>query len=171
MQLQPSNCITTTKATAHFTRWWTPLRGWVVIHTVSHRPLHVLVDSIAMALTQSSSAPSGHRSLQVLVDSIAGVLVDSIAGVDVDLRRGLYSQMVLAGGSTLFRGFGERLLRELRGIVPADVKIHISAPHERRFSTWIGGSILASLDSFKHIWVTQQQYKEEGPRILSRHMF
>jgi len=56
----------------------------------------------------------------------------------MDLRRTLYQNVVLSGGSTLFRGFGDRLLTELKRVAPKEVKIKISAPRERLYSTWIG---------------------------------
>eukprot|EP00624_Nannochloropsis_granulata_P004773 evm.model.NODE_33880_length_9695_cov_19.565859.5 len=58
---------------------------------------------------------------------------------DLDLRKAFFSQIVLAGGSTLFPGYGDRLLNEIRKLAPRDVKIRISAPPERKYSTWIGG--------------------------------
>lgn len=77
------------------------------------------------------------------------ILVKSVMRTDIDLRRVLFSQMVLAGGSTMFPGFGDRLLNEVRkhSLSPKDMKIRIAAPPERLFSTWIGGSILASLST------------------------
>ena len=55
-------------------------------------------------------------------------------------RKLLYSQIVLSGGSTLFKGFGERLLLEVRKhrLAPRDTKIRIAAPPERLYTTWIG---------------------------------
>ncbi|CDJ38972.1 actin, putative [Eimeria tenella] len=96
------------------------------------------------------------------------LVVNSISRADLDLRRTLFSQIVLAGGSTYFHGFGDRLLNEIRKAAPKDIKIRISAPPERKFSTWIGGSILASLSSFKKMWVPRQEYEECGPSILHR---
>ena len=60
----------------------------------------------------------------------------------MDLRKVLFSNIVLSGGSTLFKGFGDRLLSEVKKLAPKDIKIRISAPQERLYSTWIGGSIL-----------------------------
>ncbi|OEH79227.1 actin-related protein arp1 [Cyclospora cayetanensis] len=70
--------------------------------------------------------------------------------------------------STYFHGFGDRLLNEVRKIAPKDIKIRISAPPERKISTWIGGSILASLSTFKKMWVAKQEYEESGASILHR---
>ena len=76
--------------------------------------------------------------------------------------------MVLAGGSTLFPGFGDRLLNEVRKLSPKDVKIRIAAPPERIFSTWIGGSILASLGSFQQLWMSKAEYEEQGAQGILR---
>lgn len=96
-------------------------------------------------------------------------LVQSVMRADIDIRRTLFSQIVLSGGSTLFKGFGDRLLNELRRhpISPKETKIRIAAPPERLFSTWIGGSILASLATFKSMWITKEDFQEQGTRILS----
>ncbi|CAF2192352.1 unnamed protein product [Rotaria magnacalcarata] len=96
------------------------------------------------------------------------ILSGSIRRSDMDVRRILYQNIVLSGGSTLFRGFGDRLLSELKRIAPKEVKIKISAPRERLYSTWIGGSILASLDTFKKIWVTKREYDAEGARMTDK---
>jgi centractin len=87
---------------------------------------------------------------------------------DIDLRKTLLSQIVLAGGSTMFNGFGERLLYEIRKhhLTPKESKIRIAAPPERMISTWIGGSILASLSTFKSMWISKKDYLEHGNRIL-----
>ncbi|KAG7218119.1 hypothetical protein INR49_010973 [Caranx melampygus] len=61
------------------------------------------------------------------------VLAYAIQKSDMDLRRTLFSTIVLCGGSTLIKGFGERLLTEVKKLAPKDVKIKISAP--RRGST------------------------------------
>jgi len=82
------------------------------------------------------------------------VIVDSINRADLDLRKSLYSNVVLSGGSTLCRGFGERLLSEVKKLALKDIKIKIYAPPERKYSTWIGGSILASLSTFKKVTFT-----------------
>lgn len=95
------------------------------------------------------------------------VVVDSINRVDLDLRKSLFSNIVLSGGSTLCKGshhlivshhllieslgFGDRLLNEVKKLALKDVKIKIYAPPERKYSTWIGGSILAGLSTFKKV--------------------
>lgn len=104
-------------------------------------------------------------------EGIHEVLTYAIQRSDMDLRRVLYSNIVLSGGSTLFKGFGDRLLSEVKKITPKDIKIRISAPQERLYSTWIGGSILASLDTFKKMWVSKREYNEEGFKAIHRKTF
>lgn len=108
----------------------------------------------------------------------------AIAKTDLDLRPTLYQNIILSGGNTLLRNFGDRLLSELKlqqsssshfnsvwnkqiGPTTYDtkMKVKIYAPPERKYSTWIGGSILAGLSTFKKMWVTSQEY-EENPDVI-----
>lgn len=79
------------------------------------------------------------------------IVVDSISRTDLDLRKALYSNIVLSGGSTLTKGFGDRLLTEVQKLAVKDMRIKIFAPPERKYSTWIGGSILAGLSTFRKV--------------------
>jgi len=98
-------------------------------------------------------------------------LVNSISKCDMDIRRSLFSDIILAGGSTMFDGFGDRLLSEVRKLAPRDTKIKIWAPPDRVLSTWLGGSILASLATFRNMWVTRKEYNDAGKSALERKMF
>eukprot|EP00727_Mastigamoeba_balamuthi_P007415 m51a1_g3294 putative alpha-centractin (376) ;mRNA; f:282857-284493 len=95
----------------------------------------------------------------------------AIAKSDVDLRTSLWSNILLSGGSTLFPNFGKRLLNELKSLAPKDTKIRIVAPPERVLSAWIGGSLIASLNSFKKLWVSKQEYEEKGAGVLHQKVF
>ncbi|MEM1511856.1 MAG: actin family protein [Candidatus Jordarchaeales archaeon] len=96
------------------------------------------------------------------------VIVDAVRKCDVDLRRELYGNIVLSGGSTMFPGLRERLHKELSELVPENVEIKIIAPPERQYSVWIGGSILASLRTFQKMWVTRKEYQEGGAAVIHR---
>ena len=69
----------------------------------------------------------------------------------MDLRTALFGNIVLSGGSTLTKGFGDRLLHEVQRLAVKDMRIKIFAPPERKYSTWIGGSILAGLSTFRKV--------------------
>ncbi|KII96192.1 hypothetical protein PLICRDRAFT_170764 [Plicaturopsis crispa FD-325 SS-3] len=92
----------------------------------------------------------------------------SITKCDPDIRRSLLSHIVLAGGNTLFPGMADRMQREITAIVKSSAKVKIVAPPERRYSVWIGGSILASLSTFQNMWATKQEYAESGSGICHR---
>jgi centractin len=99
------------------------------------------------------------------------VLHTAIRKSDLDLRKALYGNIVLSGGSTLIRGFGDRLLQEIKVLAPKDNKVRIAAPQERLYSTWIGGSILASLETFRRMWISKKEYQAEGLRVVHRKTF
>jgi len=72
---------------------------------------------------------------------------------------------------SIFQGFGDRLLAEVKRLAPRDVKVRMAAPQERLYSTWIGGSILASLDTFRQMWISKREWDEEGARAIHRKTF
>ena len=96
---------------------------------------------------------------------------NSIMKCDFDIRKHLYANTVLTGGSTLFPGMADRMLKEMSVLAPPTMKIKIIAPPERKYSVWIGGSILTSLSSFKHMWMTKKEYEDSGPSIVHRKCF
>jgi len=96
---------------------------------------------------------------------------ESIMKCDVDIRRDLFQNVVLSGGTTMFAGIGERMTRELTALAPSTVKIKVVAPPERKYSVWIGGSILSSLSTFQQMWITKEEYDEAGPSIVHRKCF
>jgi len=75
---------------------------------------------------------------------------------DIDVRKDLYENMVMSGGTTMYPGMPERLTKEMVNLAPSKVKININAPAERKFSVWIGGSILSSLSTFSTMWIEKE---------------
>uniref|UniRef100_UPI00398E86BA actin, cytoplasmic 1-like isoform X1 n=1 Tax=Pristiophorus japonicus TaxID=55135 RepID=UPI00398E86BA len=95
----------------------------------------------------------------------------SILKCDIDLRKCFHSNVLLSGGSTLFPGLDERLLKELQLLAPAGVPVKVIAPPERKYSVWIGASILTCLTSFQEMWITASEYLEMGPCVVHRKCF
>lgn len=95
----------------------------------------------------------------------------SIIKCDMDIRRELYENIVLSGGTTMFPGVVDRVSKELSALAPSTVKVKVLAPPIRRISVWFGGSILASLPSFQQMWITKAEYEENGPTIVHRKCF
>jgi len=98
-------------------------------------------------------------------------IFDSIERCDVDIRKDLYANTVLSGGTTMFPGIADRMEKEMTALAPPTTKIKIIAPPERKYSTWIGGSILASLSTFPQMWINKHEYDEIGPSIVHRKCF
>ncbi|XP_071130531.1 actin, cytoplasmic 1-like isoform X2 [Mytilus edulis] len=96
---------------------------------------------------------------------------NSIMKCDVDIRKDLYANIVLSGGSTMYPGIDDRMQKEITTLAPSTMKIKIIAPPERKYSVWIGGSILASLSTFQQMWISKQEYDEAGPSIVHRKCF
>ena len=68
---------------------------------------------------------------------------NSIMKCDVDIRKDLYGNIVLSGGTSMYPGINTRLEKEMIQLAPPTMKIKVIAPPERKYSVWIGGSILA----------------------------
>jgi actin beta/gamma 1 len=102
---------------------------------------------------------------------IHDITFQSIMKCDVDIRRDLWSNVVLSGGTTMFAGIGERMAKELTALAPPTMRVKVVAPPERKYSVWIGGSILASLTTFQQMWISKEEYDESGPTIVHRKCF
>ena len=98
-------------------------------------------------------------------------LYSSIMKCDVDVRKDLYANTVLSGGSTMFTGCAERIEKDMVSFAPGTMQCKIVATPERKYSVWIGGSILASLSSFQEMWITRAEYDEIGSSIVHRKCF
>jgi len=92
----------------------------------------------------------------------------SIMKCDVDIRKDLYGNVVMSGGTTMYQGIPERVQKEIKALAPDSMTIKIIAPPERKYSVWIGGSILSSLSTFEEMWIKKEEYDEAGPSIVHR---
>jgi len=101
-------------------------------------------------------------------EGIHQLTFQSIMKCDVDIRKDLYANIVMSGGTTMFPSIADRMNKEITNLAPSTMTIKIVAPPERKYSVWIGGSILASLSTFEEMWVTKEEYDESGPSIVHR---
>lgn len=108
-------------------------------------------------------------------------VVDSVIQTSpIDVRRGLYKNIVLSGGSTMFRDFGRRLQRDIKHIVDARIRaseqlsgarsggldVGVITHKKQRNAVWFGGSLLAQTAEFKSYCHTKADYEERGPGIV-----
>lgn len=109
------------------------------------------------------------------------VVVDQVVqSSPMDVRKGLYKNIVLSGGSTMFRDFGRRLQRDIKHLVDAriqkseqlsgskssGVEVQVISHKRQRNAVWFGGSLLAQTPEFKSYCYTKQDYDEYGPGIV-----
>ncbi|CAE6426658.1 unnamed protein product [Rhizoctonia solani] len=119
--------------------------------------------------------------LTPLPEVVDGVIQQS----PIDVRRGLYKNIVLSGGSTMFEHFGQRLKRDLKQLVDrrisasevasgslqrsSGMEVNVISHKRQRYAVWYGGSLLASLPDFYNSCHTKAQYEEIGPSIARRY--
>lgn len=106
--------------------------------------------------------------LNLDVAGIDQAIYSSIMKCSARLQDELCNNIILAGGTTIFPGLAERLEKELRTLLPSGQSIKIVAPSERKYSSWLGGSIMASLTTFQAMWKFKQDYDECGPSLVHR---
>ena len=116
---------------------------------------------------------------------LPNVVDESILAAPIDYRRRLYSNIVLSGGSTMFKNFHRRLKKDIKNLVQErleanhirmgldpkaapDLKVEVVNHDMQRYAVWFGGSFLSSMPEFHTFCHTKAQYEEEGPRI-ARH--
>ena len=103
--------------------------------------------------------------------SIQELVLECINNSDVDVRKDLWGNLALSGGSSMFTSMRERVEGALFDHAPQNVRTKVIASMnsvERRFATWIGGSILASLGSFQQLWMSKQEYEEHGASLIGK---
>nr|XP_027071105.1 actin-related protein 4-like isoform X1 [Coffea arabica]XP_027071107.1 actin-related protein 4-like [Coffea arabica] len=116
----------------------------------------------------------GMENFAETVSSVRGLpqmVLESINKCDVDIRRELFSSILLAGGTASMQQLKERLEKDLLEESPQAARVKVLASGnatERRFSVWIGGSILASLGSFQQMWFSKSEFEEHGASYVQR---
>lgn len=96
---------------------------------------------------------------------------NSIMTCDLDVRKDLYANIILSGGTTMFSGFGERLYKEIKALAPQTMKVKVIAGPDRKYAVWRGGSTLSTLSTFAGMWVTRSDYDEFGETVVHRKCF
>lgn len=131
----------------------------------------IMVGSERFRVPECLFKPSMARPDLADLPGIQVMAWNAIQACDVDIRKDLFSNIVLSGGSSCFPGLAERLQVELQGVAPSSMVVKVIAPQERKYSAWIGGSILASLSALESMCITRRDYDETGPSIVSKKCF
>jgi len=102
--------------------------------------------------------------------NIAAGLVGTIQKCEADIRKGLTNNVVLCGGTAMLPNITARLYAEIQKEAPAMEPTIVAQP-ERKYTVWIGGSILSSLSTFAAMWVTKEDFEESGAGVVHRKCF
>ena len=98
---------------------------------------------------------------------VGELIYKSYFSIDTEIRNSLFENIVLVGGNTLFNNFPERLCNNIKSFGGNSVDFKVHAPAERKYTPWIGGSILSCLTPFEGMWVTKKEYEEHGADIIN----
>ena len=101
-------------------------------------------------------------------EGVHKLMYQSIMKCDMEIRRDLYSNIVLSGGTTMFPNFDVRLTEEMTAVAPDFIKVNVVAQPERKYLAWIGGSIWSSLSTFQEMCISKDEYDDNGPGIVHR---
>lgn len=92
----------------------------------------------------------------------------SITECDLDVRKDLYENIILSGGSTMYEGLPDRIEQDVDRLCPQQGVVKVIATKDRYYSVWTGGSTLSSLSTFESQWITKEEYEENGAEIVHR---
>lgn len=90
----------------------------------------------------------------------------SIMKCDIDVRRDLFGNIILSGGTTMFPGFVDRVRAEIARLTPPTVRRKVIAPSDRKDTVWRGASLVATLISFQDESISRKEYDEFGPAVV-----
>ena len=101
-------------------------------------------------------------------ENIAEYCNKCIKSCDDDQRNDLYSNIILFGGNTMFKGFAERFAEEIKKLAGYKYEevVNVTAPYEKNLAALKGGCVLSSLSEFEKQWITKNEYEEWGPYIV-----
>ena len=118
------------------------------------------------------------KSTELLFDpSLADIQLDgihlhsysSIMKCNKNIQEDLFLNVVLAGGSTMFKDMETRIQNDLKKLLAdnnqPDYKVNMIHSVERDVAAWVGGSILAGQSTFQS-WISKDKYEEEGPGVI-----
>lgn len=110
--------------------------------------------------------------------------------MEAELRKELFQNIILTGGSSCFENMPNRLEREVvnslssfqmplsatsnggsaSGTLVGNLRVKVISAHaqERKIGAFLGGSILASLGSFHEMWMSKAEYAEHGAALIHK---
>ncbi|VDN39433.1 unnamed protein product, partial [Gongylonema pulchrum] len=153
--------------------------GYVIGSCIKHIPIAgrditYFIQQLLREREHSFANPDFTVPISELVDTV-------IQQCPIDVRRGLYENIVLSGGSTMFKDFARRMQRDIKRIsnarlamseelssgqlTPKPINVQVVSHKMQRYAVWFGGSVLADTPEFYEAAHTKAEYMEKGPSI------
>jgi actin-related protein len=108
------------------------------------------------------AANAEHNKIDIPLVGVHQLCMDSIMKCDKHLRPDLFRNIVLAGGTTMLKGFSERIKAEMQMLTDDRLDLFVEADSQRKYASWIGASMYASLPTFHHIKYTFNEYRVDS---------
>jgi len=102
------------------------------------------------------------------IPGVHEIIFESIKKCENEVRREMYSNIILAGGNTMVNNFYNRINKELTVLAPNSLKTKITSNSDRNCLVWMGGAVVSSLTTFQSMWITRSDYDENGPSVVHR---
>lgn len=109
--------------------------------------------------------PSTAGNHDITVGGVSNLTFQTVTACDKTLQSDLFSNIVIAGGTSMFPGFAQRLEADITAYSLAS-KVQVIPDSQRKFASWIGGSMFGSLDTFRDVQITKAEWEENGARIV-----
>ena len=131
-------------------------------------------DSVVRLSTERYTIPEAifdPKLIGLEKDGLHEIVFKSILKTSSDIRKDMYSNIILAGGNTLFENFQKRMKNEILDLAPVKTPIDIVETKERQYSSWIGGSVIGNMDTFQFLCISRKEYEENGSAIVNDKTF
>lgn len=102
--------------------------------------------------------------------SFTGYISNSVNCLNAEIRKELKSTVV-TGGNSCMNGFYDRICREMDLVMNPNtnkMKVINSSESDRNILSWIGGSLLCSINGFDEMWFNKKEYNENGVKYLDK---
>ena len=131
-------------------------------------------DSVVRLSTERYTIPEAifdPKLIGLEKDGLHEIVFKSILKTSSDIRKDMYSNIILAGGNTLFENFQKRMKNEILDLAPVKTPIDIVETKERQYSSWIGGSVIGNMDTFQFLCISRKEYEDNGSGIVNDKTF
>jgi len=103
--------------------------------------------------------------------SLPEAILEAVNRCSEELRKEIVKAIVVSGETSALTGLKERLLKELKRLLPKNYKAKILAPAESQHAEWVGASILTSIKTSNRLWITEKAFEEKGDSIIEEKRF